>query len=884
MQLKKRLLLVFLLPFIIACNSKRKEHIISDPDLRDSIHSQFLERKEFARGRDRILFGCFDQNLTVAEKEGLEFLYTYMPLSDLAMHSGEYVLQQVRSSLEAREFLSWGGIVPEDIFRHFVLPYRINNEYTDTARQVFFNDLKNRISKLSMYDAALEVNHWCHEKVIYKGSDERTSGPLTTVRNAQGRCGEESTFVVTALRSVCIPARQVYTPRWAHTDDNHAWVEVWIDGKWYYMGACEPDPELNMGWFTEPAKRAMMMHTVVFGKYDGSEEVLQKDALYTRINLLANYAPVRTLNVKVQYENGSPVSNAKVEFMLYNYAEFYPISTKYSDNKGNCSTITGFGDLIVWASHKQSHGYTKSSGKSTDTILVTIKKPSQVNLTENYELIPPVQVSVPPADPVKVAANNKRLLYEDSIRNAFVSTFIDSSAITELADRKSIKPSEIYYFLKESRGNWKEISSFIENLKKEEVENGLALLRYISEKDLHDILAVTLNDHLQTLPLQGNLKKEIYQQYVLSPRIGREFVTQWRSYIQQYFSKDQADKFRDNPDLLVSWIKENISLDTLNNYYNVPLSPEGIIELKVADKYSRNLLFVSICRSFGIPSRLEPATRIPQYLNKDKWVDIRFEAGEVKVSPKGVIVLKNLTDDKNFIPQYYTHFTIAKLERGQFITLDYEFDPTLKSFPCSVSVDTGYYRLMTGNRMNDGSVLCRINYFPVKEDQRIDIPVVLTKVEIQTGTLGKAEEGAGFKIFQNDTGKVLKDFFNKKGLVVAVIDPEKEPTKHLIEDIKLVKSNFENWNGNLLLIVGKEKLTSAFKPSNYNSLPSNTIIGYDESGEITNAIDLMCGENPGASLPQISIINDKGEISFYTEGYSIGLGETILKNLNSLQK
>ena len=146
--------------------------------------------------------------------------------------------------------------VPEDIFRHFVLPIRVNNENLDSSRWVFFMELKEKIKNLSMKDAALEVNHWCHEKVTYRGTDIRTSSPLATVKTAFGRCGEESTFTVAALRSVCIPARQCYTPRWAHGDDNHAWVEVWIDGKWHYIGACEPESDLDMAWFTEPAKRA----------------------------------------------------------------------------------------------------------------------------------------------------------------------------------------------------------------------------------------------------------------------------------------------------------------------------------------------------------------------------------------------------------------------------------------------------------------------------------------------------------------------------------------------------------------------------------------------------------------------------------------------------
>jgi len=114
----------------------------------------------------------------------------------------------------------------------------------------FFSGTQRESKNLDMYQAALEVNHWCHEKVTYKATDERTSAPLATVKTAFGRCGEESTFTVAALRAVSLPARQVYTPRWAHTDDNHAWVEVWVNGSWHYLGACEPEPELNRGWFT----------------------------------------------------------------------------------------------------------------------------------------------------------------------------------------------------------------------------------------------------------------------------------------------------------------------------------------------------------------------------------------------------------------------------------------------------------------------------------------------------------------------------------------------------------------------------------------------------------------------------------------------------------
>lgn len=151
-------------------------------------------------------------------------------------------------------------------------------ENLDSARVVFYEELKERVAACgSMEKAALEVNHWCHEHVIYKPTNARTSSPLATKQRAYGRCGEESVFTLAALRAVGIPARQIYTPRWAHCDDNHAWIEVWIDGEWKYLGACEPEPRLNIAWFTLPVQRALYVEAEVFGKYAGGKKYLYEN-------------------------------------------------------------------------------------------------------------------------------------------------------------------------------------------------------------------------------------------------------------------------------------------------------------------------------------------------------------------------------------------------------------------------------------------------------------------------------------------------------------------------------------------------------------------------------------------------------------------------------
>ena len=295
-----------------SCMNNSSSHFISDTAYRTQVETDFQSRQTtLSEGN---LFTVFNQSMTPEEKEAMSFLYAYMPVGDIADYSGEFFLKNVQTSFQAKQEMPWGKQIPEDIFRHFVLPIRVNNENLDESRIVFYQELKDRVKGLSLHDAVIEVNHWCHEKVIYTPSDARTSSPLASVKTAYGRCGEESTFTVAALRSVGIPARQVYTPRWAHTDDNHAWVEAWVDGQWYFLGACEPEPVLNLGWFNAPASRGMLMHTKVFGKYQGPEEVMVQTPLYTEINIIGNYAETAKATIKVVDANQQPVSDARVEF------------------------------------------------------------------------------------------------------------------------------------------------------------------------------------------------------------------------------------------------------------------------------------------------------------------------------------------------------------------------------------------------------------------------------------------------------------------------------------------------------------------------------------------------------------------------------------------
>ena len=391
----KRNIIASVLTMLFLCqlNAQEHQHFITDSNYRNKVETAFQDKMKLIGGQFFQLEGL---SASPVETEAMKFLYAYMPIADATDHPTAFYLANVRTSLRARKEMAWGESVPELLFRHFVLPLRVNNEALDMSRQVFFKELKERVKGMTMKEAILEVNHWCHEHVTYQPSDARTLSPLACMKNAIGRCGEESTFTVSALRSIGIPARQVYTPRWAHTDDNHAWVEAWADGKWYFLGACEPEPVLNLGWFNAPASRALLMHTRAFGDYNGPEEVMLRTSNFTEINLIENYGSLGRVDFKVVDHYGKAVEGARVDFRIYNYAEFYPAVTKYTDAQGATFLTAGKGDMLVWASKDGWYGYAKASFGKDRLITIQLRLNNQQPSTISFK---PSEIDiVPPAE------------------------------------------------------------------------------------------------------------------------------------------------------------------------------------------------------------------------------------------------------------------------------------------------------------------------------------------------------------------------------------------------------------------------------------------------------------------------------------------------------
>ena len=801
---------------------------------------------------------CTDRR-TAEEQDALEFLYEGMPLPDSVDYSREFWEANVRVAVKARHEMPWGGKVPGREWRHFVLPLRVNNEDLDSFRIVYYDELKERVKDKTMYGAVLEVNHWCHEHVCYQPSDSRTSSPMNTLRSAIGRCGEESTFTVSALRTIGIPARQVYTPRWAHTDDNHAWVEAWVDGKWYFLGACEPEPVLNLGWFNEPVARGMLMHTKVFGDYTGPEDVVKKTGCYTEINVTKNYADVSTVIVTVLDADSLPVEGATVDYRLYNYAELYPIVSKQSDVKGQSSLTCGNGDLVIWASKDGRFGFRKVSVGKEALATVVLDKDSTYTASFDLDLTPPIgKDNKPDVSADAIRANRARFVREDSIRTAYMQQAF-------CQDGEPNSPEVL------ARANWRTIVEFRD---KEQGAGGKCdVLSTLSKKDYRDVTMEVLQDVAEHTPFLDN---PLWHDYVLCPRVSNERLTPCRGKLAEYFGGITAEE-------LLQWVTDSITVDDTRNPQHLCMSPLGVLRHRTCDAHSRDIFFVAAARSAGIIARIDEVTGKVQWADEETgtWHDVLFGSSEVQTAPQGTLRLTFKDQAVKKDPSYYSHFALSRINNGRPQLQEFPEDATwATTFADGVSVDAGQYMLLSGTRLANGGVWAHFEFFGVKPQQQQSVPLHLRVEEDRLHVIANFNCELGFTNVRG-VHKPILETTGRGFYMIALIRSGHEPSTHLLHDMEAVNIHISQWSQCYLMLFESQEDYDHFDRKEFDDLPGNVLFGVADP-ETVEAMHIQELTHGNEELPILMICDTFNRVVWFRQGYNIGLADQLMDALRKI--
>ena len=697
--------------------------------------------------------------------------YAASPLSDWANYDFSIFSACAAHALLLWERVPYVRMLPEQLFLNYVLHPRVNDEELCDCRGAFYAQLAERIKGLSVREAILEINCWNAEQVCYRATDERTISALDAWRSGFGRCGEESTFAVNALRAAGIPARQVYTPRWAHCDDNHAWVEVFCDGAWHYLGACEPEPELDRGWFTGAASRAILVHSRCFGRPVADDMVISTDGAVTFLNQTARYAPVRTLTVSVREPDGQPSAGAEVTFGIVNTSDVFPAAVVWTDSKGAAQLSCGYGDLIVQA-RKVALRCEAHCPAAQQTLELTLAQPEAPSGRWEALTIHAPKEHLParePLDPAEKARAAEQLAAANEKRCIRTEAAYDPVRARQLRAQFGYG-AEIEALLRAGCGNFDALAAFLTEPAFVPAQK-LALLQTLSEKDLRDVRSEVLREVLATAA-DGLPQDEVTMRDILCPRIGTEPLACCREALLKAFSQAQKQEFRREPAQLWQWIRETIWQAPETEYRQLVTLPAGTMRLRCADLRSQRLLFVAICRTLGVAARLDPHSGAAEYFSGGRFLSP--EEGQT------VCAALRLKKQPGETWQPGADFGLSVFTGGGWKPL--ALSGLIWQDGCmTVPLCPGVYRILTDNRLPNGDL--HMSHLEFRLDAGQTACVRLQKQPIVFSELAVDFTLADFQAEAPDGRLATAAELTQGPSLLLWLDTGSEPTEHLLNEL-----------------------------------------------------------------------------------------------------
>lgn len=790
----------------------------------------------------------------------MKYLYGTMPISDIANYEPEVFL-----SYASHGVFLWGeagcrNTIPEDIFAQYVLYHRINEEDISPCRAFFYDRIASRLNGLTMQEQALEVNYWCAEEATYQSTDDRTASPMTVFYSAYGRCGEESTFTVSALRSVGIPARQVYAPRWSHCDDNHAWVEVWCQGTWYFLGACEPEQILNKGWFTNASSRAMLIHSRYFGD-PGKKE------LVTTQNQLKRYAKVKQVGIQVVNESNQPVFGARVWMEILNYSEFVPIASFVTDSEGMVNIMTGLGSIHVHVKLEEWIASQLLDTRTGDCFQVVLPRKGQAvqkpEIWTEMEVFAPHDSPINTEQPTKEQKQRGNLLFRQCVekRQKKVEQW------KPVVDQEIVEETEILYA---ARGNYPEIQRFLEKCKKDVslAEWGKALLLSLSQKDYRDGRAEILWEHLEeSLPYVNQYPKELVVPYLMCPRIDQEPLSAYKRWIKEQLTKDLIISFQKNPKKIWEMIQGEIKELQEEEYEALITLPKGCLSVKIASEQSQKILFVAVCRSIGIPARLHPVDNSMEY-----WEGCGFKS---VLESDGKVGTLCITSEKEETVWIYSHnWTLGRLEDGVYKTLHLD-GKAWETGGITLHVEPGEYRLLTSNRLPNGNVFVKEFLFYLCSEK--EKKVALSLKEAKLSDMLEKIQVSDFYLKESD-GTVVSahQLMEGRQSLLLWLEESKEPTEHILNELYEHQEQFRQLDTQIYFVIrSPEALQDPTLCRTLQVLPEVRVV-YDDFEENVQTLGRRMYVDPD-KLPLILVIQDGLNGIYAASGYNVGTGNMLLR-------
>lgn len=197
----------------------------------------------------------------------------------------------------------------------------------------------------------------------------------------------------------------------------------------------------------------------------------------------------------------------------------------------------------------------------------------------------------------------------------------------------------------------------------------------------------------------------------------------------------------------------------------------------------------------------------------------------------------------------------------------------------------GHYVLVTGTRLASWAVLARMASFDVTADKYTEIPLVMRESKDDVQVIGSFNSESLFTpVSGKDAAGSKQSLLEACGrgyFVVGILGVNQEPTNHALRDIAALKADLQKWGRKMVLLFPSEAQYQKFAVEMFPELPSTVIYGIDTDGIAGQIAENMKLRHKD-TLPIFIIADTFNRVVFVSQGYTIGLGEQLMKTVKGL--
>ena len=263
------------------------------------------------------------------------------------------------------------------------------------------------------------------------------------------------------------------------------------------------------------------------------------------------------------------------------------------------------------------------------------------------------------------------------------------------------------------------------------------------------------------------LPEDVYFRYVACPRIDNEPLRPQRRQLLHALTASQKEHFRRDPQALYAWLTENIHFFPQEEYPQLTTLPAAALASGAGSPLSRDALFAALCRALGVPARLHPADREPQF-----WQNGQFRSAATGLARGSFLILEN--------PMAFgTDFGLTKQEDEQALDLS---SYSWKNGQMTVDLLPGHYTVITDSRLPCGDIHARTVCFSLDIGEKRQIS--LEKVPVFPEEMTVSCPLPDFTVRSPDGRELAGRELTRTPALLAWLEVGREPTEHLLGELR----------------------------------------------------------------------------------------------------